>query len=120
MLEFRFLRLMVHLTPTTLAFLRARVQSPLLIDILLLLAHDESRWWSARQLGEELTLAEESVADGLESLAAGNMLDVRIGGTLSYRFSPVDPAARRAIEEAVARPRHARKAVVASGATEPD
>ena len=103
--------LMPHLTAATAAFLRARFESALQIDILLAMARDESRWWDAGQLAEELSLDEPSVASALEDLAAGNLLDVRIGGTLGYRFSPLQALARRAIAEAVARPRQARAVV---------
>lgn len=105
---------MVHLSAATAAFLRTSVQSALQIDILLTMARDEFRWWNAPQLAEELSIAEATVAPALEGLAASNLLDVRIGATLGYRFSPLQAAAREAIGEAVLRPRLAR-AIVSSG-----
>ena len=99
------------LSAATAAFLRTSVQSALQIDILLTLAQDESRWWDARQLAEELSFAETTVASALEGLAARNLLDVRIGATLGYRFSPLESSARQAIAEAIKRPRQARAAV---------
>ncbi len=102
------------LSAATAAFLRTSVQSALQIDILLTMARDESRWWNARQLAQELSLAETTVASALEGLAARNLLDVRIGGTLGYRFSPLESTARQAIDEAIRRPRQAR-AVVSRG-----
>ena len=105
---------MVHISAATAAFLRTSVRSALQIDILLTMARDESRWWNARQLAEELSLAETKVASALERLAASNLLDVRIGATLGYRFAPLHDSAREAIDEAVMRPRQAR-AIVSGG-----
>ena len=102
---------MVHLSDATAAFLRTSVQSAVQIDILLTLARDETRWWNARQLAEELTVPEPTAASALEELAASNLLDVRIGATLGYRFSPVHAAARQAIDEVVTRPGQARAIV---------
>jgi hypothetical protein len=102
---------MPYLTAATAAFLRASVQSDVEIEILLAMARDESRWWNAPQLTEELAVSEADVAMALEGLAARNLLDVRIGNTLGYRFSPLHAAARRAVEEVVSRPGLARAVV---------
>jgi hypothetical protein len=102
---------MPHLTAATAAFLRTSVQSDVEIEILLEMARDEWRWWNARQLAEELGISEADVGTALEGLAARNLLDVRIGNTLGYRFSPLQAAARAAIEEVVSRPRQARAVV---------
>jgi hypothetical protein len=83
------------------------------MDILLTLAQDESRWWSAEQLGEAIGHTQSAAAGALELLAAQNLLDVKVGSTLSYRFSPVHAAARQAVAEAASRPGVAREAVTA-------
>ena len=102
---------MPSLSPPTLAFLGTFVRSQLHIDILLLLCRDTARWWHAGQLAAELGVPEDGILDALEQLASSNLLDVRIGSTLSYRFSPVDEAARTAMCEAVQRPYEAREAI---------
>lgn len=103
--------LMSHLTARTAAFLRTSVQSGVEIEILLAMARDEARWWNAPQLAAELRLDETDVAASLEGLAARNLLDVRIGNTLGYRFSPLHASARTAIAEVVSRPNQARAVV---------
>ena len=102
---------MVLLSPSTVAFLEKCVRSQLQIDVLLLVCQNEERWWSARQLCEELVLPEGLVSSALEALAAHNLLDVRIGTSLGYRFAPVDTWSRRAMTEAAARPHEARQTV---------
>jgi hypothetical protein len=92
-------------------FLRSCVPSPVHMDILLTLASDDTRWWSAEQAAEALGRSPAVVSEALELLAGRNLLDVKIGTALSYRFSPLHDTARRAVEELAARPGPAREAV---------
>jgi hypothetical protein len=102
---------MLPLSPPTRTFLRDVVRSLLQLDVLFLLFRDDRRWWNAEQLVEELKAPQLAVSTALEELAASNLLDVRIGSTLTYRFAPVEAASRAAVGEAAARPDDARDAV---------
>ena len=102
---------MVSLSPSTVAFLKKCAPSTVQIDVLLLLCRDEERWWNAAQLGDELGMSESRVASALEALASCNLLDVRIGSAVGYRFAPVDASTRRAMTEAAASPDQARETV---------
>lgn len=102
---------MILLSPSTVAFLEKCAPSPIHIDVLLLLCQDDARWWNADQLADELRMPQSRVASALETLASCNLLDVRIGSAVGYRFAPVDTSTRRAMSEAAARPDQAREAV---------
>ena len=80
-------------------FLRQAIASILQLDILLVLCRDETRWWNAEQIARELGASMEHVSTALEELAGRNLLDVRIGGTLAYRFAPVDATAAALLTE---------------------
>jgi hypothetical protein len=80
-------------------FLRESVGSVLHLDVLLLLHDDAGRWWSADQIRQVRRMSAESVATVLEELAALNLLDVRLGSCVSFRFAPLDPAIAAAASE---------------------
>lgn len=99
------------LSPHARNFLRESVRSLLELDAILLLQRNDQRWWSAEQIAEELRVGSDPASSALESLAACNLLDVRIGGTLAYRFAPVEPAARSTVGEIASDPYVARELV---------
>lgn len=70
------------------------------LDVLLLLGRDPERYWSSTAAAEATALPPRVTADVLEVLASRNLLDVRLGEALLYRF---DPAAfeTRALADAI-------------------
>lgn len=60
------------------------------LDVLLVLVADPGRWWSGADLGDALRASPDEVARILEGLAAGNLLDIKVGNDVLYRFSPLD------------------------------
>lgn len=97
------------LSPQANKFLREGVRSLLELDVLLLLHRDDNRWWSAEQLVQELRVRPEAAGSTLETLAARNLLDVRIGSTLTYRFAPVELPLRVTVGEIATDPYAARE-----------
>jgi hypothetical protein len=58
------------------------------LEVLLFLARDRRRYWSADSIGGQIGLASGAVAAALESMASRNMLDVRIAEAVLYRLDP--------------------------------
>ena len=70
-------------------FLRESIKSVHELDTILVLHRDASRWWSAEQIAEELSMRVDVAARALETLAGRNLLDVRVGETLAYCWAPI-------------------------------
>jgi hypothetical protein len=71
-------------------FLRARIGSMLHLDVLLLLRRDVQQWVTPAGLASALRVAIESTERALEHMGAANLIDVKIGTSLAYRFAPID------------------------------
>jgi len=54
-----------------------------------------------------------SAATALETLGRSNLVDVRVGGSLSYRYAPVDARLEAIVDELAAAHYHARDELVA-------
>jgi hypothetical protein len=79
--------------------LRQHVRTPLELEVLLVLSGAPDRWWTAIGTAAVLRISAASVAPVLETLLVGNLLDIKMGADLLYRFAPIDPAAERAVRE---------------------
>ncbi len=82
----------IPLSPAALHFVQKCVESLLDLEILLLLYREPRVWRGADTVARHLGVALQSAEQALENLGARNLLDVRIGSTLVYRFAPVDKA----------------------------
>jgi hypothetical protein len=71
------------------------------LDILLLMQHDEERWWNMAALANELRIPMSQVEEGLNVLGQRNLVNVRIADHVLYRFDPGTPELRRLVEEIV-------------------
>jgi hypothetical protein len=80
-------------------FLHDRIGSMLQLDILLLLRRDVPQWFTPAALAAALRVSEGSVERALEHLGTVNLLDVKIGNSLAYRFAPIDDGVRPPIDE---------------------
>ncbi len=68
------------------------------LEALLLLEKDGSRWWSPQEVADELRTSSSSARRRLEELGAFNLLDVRIGQDVLYRYAPGDAGLSRTVE----------------------
>ena len=66
------------------------------LEIILLLQRHAERSWDAAEVGEALGLDQRDVAHHLEVLGGRDLLDVRLGDDVRYRFSPGSPGAAAA------------------------
>ncbi len=80
-------------------FLERRIDNVEQLEILLLLQHRSERSWSPARVADALQLTTRAAAAQLEALGQRNLLDVRIGADVLYRFSPATPE----LSEVVAR-----------------
>ena len=94
-------------------FLRDCISSALQLDALIVLHGDRTRWWTPAAMAAQLRTSDVSASAALEALGRSNVVDVRVGGSLSYRYAPVDPRLEKTINEIADRHYHARDEVVA-------
>jgi hypothetical protein len=87
------------LSPAAARLLHDVVVSSTRLDVLLLLRSEPARWWSVDLVAATLRISVASAAQALEDLGLGNLLDVRVGETLAYRFAPMDSQASDTITE---------------------
>ena len=97
------------LSPASKEFVRTHLGSLIQLDTALLLQSDADVWWSAVRVSEQLRISLDSAHDSLERLAAGNLLDVRIGNDLTYRFAPWHQSAADVMNEIADQPYEARE-----------
>lgn len=90
------------LSPAAARFLHDVVVSSTRLDVLLLLRSDPARWWSVDLVAATLRISVTSAERALEDLGRGNVLDVRLGETLAYRFAPMDSQVLDTIAEIAA------------------
>ena len=80
-------------------FLHSRIGSMLHLEILLLLRRDVQQWFIPAALAAALRVSVDSTERALELLGAANLIDVKIGNSLAYRFAPIDEGVRPLIDE---------------------
>jgi|SRR5688572_1630648 hypothetical protein len=80
-------------------FLQQSVGSMLHLEIVLLLRRDVQQWFTPAALAVVLRVSVDSTERALEHLAAANLIDVKIGNSLAYRFAPLDADVRPLIDE---------------------
>lgn len=71
-------------------FLRAHAGTAVELDVLLTLVADAYRWWSAADLAAAVHTSSERVIGILDGMAISNILDVRVGSDVLYRFAPLE------------------------------
>ena len=74
--------------PAVRRFLDQRVDDVEQLEIVLLLQRHGDRSWSAADVADALRLGTRRVEHQLEALAGRDLLDVRLGGDVRYRFKP--------------------------------
>jgi hypothetical protein len=94
-------------------FLHDSIFSALQLDALIVLHADRERWWTAAAMAGHLRASNVSTGQALEALGASNVVDVRITGSLSYRYAPLDRRLEDAVDEIAAVHHHARAELLA-------
>ena len=84
------------------------------LEMLLLLARDARRFWSAAAAASELGLAEAAAQTALDSLASHNFLEVRFGEDVLYRLDPNSPRTAAAVQRILDAARRHRTAVLSA------
>ena len=97
--------------------IRRHLGSILQLDVVLLLHANPARWWSADGVAEELRVGQSAAREALEELGSTNLLDMRIGNDLTYRFAPWQPEAAEFMAEIAAAPYAAREVVAQRSVT---
>jgi hypothetical protein len=92
----------VSLSPAAARLLHDVIVSSTRLDVLLLLRSEPARWWNVGLVAATLRISEPSAGKALEGLGLGNLLDVRVGETLSYRYAPMDSQVSDTITEIAA------------------
>ena len=69
------------------------------LEVLLLLLRSSDHYSDATAIAGQLGLRREDAASALEMLAGQNLLDVRLGETIKYRFAPATAGQREAIRQ---------------------
>lgn len=93
---------MSPLSPAAARLLHDVIVSSTRLDILLLLRSEPARWWNVEAVAAALRISAPSAGLALEGLGLGNLLDVRVGEALAYRFAPVDSKIAATIAEIAA------------------
>jgi len=92
---------------------RDYISSALQLDALTVLHTDRNRWWTTGEMAAQLRTSEVSAAAALEALGRLNVVDVRVGAHLSYRYAPVDDDLAKVVDEIADAHYHARDELVA-------
>lgn len=80
-----------ELPPSVRRFLARCVDSVEQLEIVLLLQRHPNRSWNAMEVGDALALDHRIVERQLEILGGRDLLDVRLGAEIRYRFRPGSP-----------------------------
>jgi hypothetical protein len=76
------------LSPQVVRLVVDRIRSIEALEALLLLSRSPEKWWSAAAVDEELGIGAGPVEGALDHLCSHNLLDVKIGRELLFRFAP--------------------------------
>jgi hypothetical protein len=88
-----------HLPQSLRDFLTSHFRSPLQLRVLLLLHRHQAKWWSAGAVAAALQVMPDCAGRVLEELGGANLLDVKIGDRVRYRYAPLNPVAAAVIDE---------------------
>jgi hypothetical protein len=90
------------LSPDVVQFVSHAVDSIEQLELLAMLVGSSGRWWNAASAGAALGVSSGKVQHDLECLATRNLLAVKLGNDVSYRFDPGSPALRAVSQTVVA------------------
>jgi hypothetical protein len=61
------------------------------LQLLLTMIDDPERWWDARSIADHTRNSTTSTRQGLDRLAARNLLDIRVTEEVRFRYGPGTP-----------------------------
>ena len=73
---------------TVAAFTRDRFRSLEDLQVLVVCMEYAGRWWDPADLAQHLGIARAAAHRSLEHLTRHNLFDIRVTGSVRYRFSP--------------------------------
>jgi hypothetical protein len=94
-------------------FLERRVETVEQLEIILLLQRQAARSWNAADVADALGFEEVAAAGHLEALGRRDLLDVRLGQNVRYRYSPATPELDAVVKQVADAYRYRRGAVLA-------
>jgi len=100
--------------PSVLRFIARHLRSLMDLEVLMLVSMTPEKRWNAAGIALQLGIPGAAAREALEHLCRQNLLDVKVGEGLSYRFSPGAPHLGRAVDELFATYQDARVAVTAA------
>jgi hypothetical protein len=68
------------------------------LEVVLLLRRYTDRYWDAEMVAHRVGLPVQPIVSALEALARRGFLDVRLAGSIKYRYSPAAPEQREAMD----------------------
>ena len=86
-----------RLSPAVRRFLGRHIDRVEELKVLVFLAREPSRFWSAAAVARSVHLPKQSTVLCLEDLARRGLLDLRLGTDVVYRFDPATPELHRGI-----------------------
>jgi DNA-binding IclR family transcriptional regulator len=87
-----------RLQPSITRFLEQRISRFEGLDVLLLLHEHADRSWNASEVAVALRLTPSAAAEQLERLCQHDLLDVRLGNEVRYRFGPATSRLAAAVQ----------------------
>jgi hypothetical protein len=101
------------LPPSVTRFLEQRIARFEGLDVLLLLHEHADRSWNASEVAMALRLTASAAAEQLEWLCRHDLLDVRLGNEVRYRFGPATSRLAAAVQRVARAYRTRRSELVA-------
>lgn len=100
--------------PSVLRFIARHLRSLMDLEVLMLLSSTPDKHWTAAAVALQLAIPGTAAREALENLCRQNLLDVKVGEALSYRYNPGAPQLGRAVDELFTTYQDARVAVTAA------
>ena len=81
---------MAKIPDSVASFVSQQLESPVQLELLVLLMESPDRWWDASSVATELRVTKDAARHALEELASRNLLAIRLTDDVHYQFQPGD------------------------------
>ncbi len=85
-----------------IAFLHEHIRSLMALEVLLLVRSDRNRFWTGEELAHELRSTSEWMDRELRELAMRGLLEPSAASPGAFRFQPIHPELKDAVDEVAA------------------
>jgi hypothetical protein len=75
-------------------FVAQYVRSLDTLQVLICCVEHQERWWDAATMAREVGISQDAARRGLDQLARGNLLDIRLSDDIRYQYAPGTDALR--------------------------